>query len=98
MYKADSGEDISNSYDDLAAAFNVPRQVVENYVSKAQAGEAAEAPTLTVTDEAELKDMVGGDDAFTQLSEWAQAIWMKLSWTPTTLLSTATTKRPLHGL
>ena len=72
MYKADSGEDISGSYDDLAAAFNVPRQVVENYVAKAQAGEAAEAPTLTVTDEAELKDMVGGDDAFTQLSEWAQ--------------------------
>ena len=32
MFKADSGEDISNTYDDLAAAFNVPRQVVENYV------------------------------------------------------------------
>ncbi len=72
MYKADSGEDISGNYDDLAAAFNVPRQVVENYVAKAQAGEAAETPILTVTDEAQLKDMVGGDDAFTQLSEWAQ--------------------------
>ena len=32
MFKADSREYISNTYDDLAAAFNVPRQVVENYV------------------------------------------------------------------
>lgn len=31
MWQADSGKDISGHYDALAEAFNVPRQVVENY-------------------------------------------------------------------
>jgi hypothetical protein len=73
MWQADQGQDISNHYDDLAAAFNVPRQVVENYVSKAQAAPTA-APSgdgLSDGDIAELKGMVGGDDAFTRLSQWA---------------------------
>ena len=71
MFKADSGQDISNSYDDLAAAFNVPRQVVENYVSKAQSGQSLDVQQLSGSDEAELKAMVGGDEGFAQLSEWA---------------------------
>ena len=75
MFKADAGEDISNTYDDLAAAFNVPRQVVENYVSKAQAGGSEDAgpAELSSQDEADIKEIVGGDQGFTELSEWAQA-------------------------
>lgn len=72
MWKADSGQDISSSYDDLAAAFNVPRQVVENYVSKAKGGNPAPAGDgLTAADVAEIKSMVGGDQQFTELSQWA---------------------------
>jgi hypothetical protein len=73
MWQADQGQDISNHYDTLAEAFNVPRQVVENYVSKAQpaATEAAETATLTAEDAAQLKAMVGGDEGFQQLSAWA---------------------------
>lgn len=75
MFKADSGEDISNTYDDLAAVFNVPRQVVENYVSKAQAGGSEDVvpAELSSQDEADIKEIVGGDQGFTELSEWAQA-------------------------
>lgn len=72
MWKADSGEDISTHFDDLAETFNVPRQVVENYVAKARP--AAPAPSgdgLTESDAAELKAMVGGDEGFQQLSQWA---------------------------
>lgn len=73
MWRADQGQDISNSFDDLAEVFQVPRQVVQNYVSKAQAKAAPAAPagTLSDADAAELKGMVGGDEAFTRLSQWA---------------------------
>jgi hypothetical protein len=72
MFKADQGQDISEHYDALAETFNVPRQVVENYVSKAQAAPAAQAAGLTEADTAQLKAMVGGDEGFQQLSQWAQ--------------------------
>ena len=71
MFKADNGQDISEHYDTLAEVFNVPRQVVENYVSKAQPAGAAAATGLTHADAAGLKAMVGGDDAFQELSGWA---------------------------
>ena len=73
MFKADSGQDISDHYDTLAETFGVPRQVVENYVSKAQVQATPPAPQgqLTDADTAELKAMIGGDDAFTKLSQWA---------------------------
>lgn len=71
MFKADQGQDISEHYDTLAETFGVTRQVVENYVSKAQALAPAEAPGLTDSDAAELKGMVGGDAAFDKLSQWA---------------------------
>jgi hypothetical protein len=70
MWKADSGQDISEHFDALAETFGVSRQVVENYVAKAQGG-AAEAPSLTESDTAALKELVGGDDAFKDLSGWA---------------------------
>jgi hypothetical protein len=72
MWQADQGQDISNHYDTLAEAFNVPRQVVENYVSRTQAPAAAESPGLSEQDAAQLKAMVGGDEGFQQLSQWAQ--------------------------
>jgi len=72
MWQADNGKDISNHYDTLAEAFNVPRQVVENYISKAQpAPAAAPATGLSADDATELKAMVGGDQGFQDLSNWA---------------------------
>jgi hypothetical protein len=71
MFKADQGQDISEHYDTLAETFGVTRQVVKNYVSKAQGSAPAEAPGLTESDAAELKAMVGGDAAFSKLSQWA---------------------------
>ena len=72
MFKADNGEDISDHYDALAETFQVPRQVVENYVSKSQTQEvASEGAELTEADAAELKSMVGGEEQFTKLSQWA---------------------------
>ena len=43
MWKADNGGDISEHYDALAQAIGVPKNVVENYVSKAQATEDADS-------------------------------------------------------
>ena len=73
MYRADSGEDISEHFGTLAETFGVSEQVVENYVSKAQAGEAAEAGGLTDADASALMDSVGGQEAFNQLSGWAKS-------------------------
>jgi len=70
MFKADNGQDISEHYDTLAETFNVPRQVVENYVAKANAT-PQQAAGLTESDASQLKAMVGGDDGFQQLSQWA---------------------------
>lgn len=76
MQTADSGGDISEHFDVLAETFGVPRQVVENYVSKAGAvpGGAEAQPVaseLTEADTAELKQMVGGEEKFAELSGWA---------------------------
>lgn len=70
MFRADSGEDVSSHYDALAEAFNVPRQVVENYVAKAQALTGQQAG-LSEADTAQIKSMVGGDEGFAELSKWA---------------------------
>lgn len=73
MHQADNGEDISQHYDTLAETFGVTRQVVENYVAKAQAGEPAAETGLSDADAAEIKAMVGGDEGFNELSQWAAA-------------------------
>lgn len=73
MHQADNGEDISQHYDTLAETFGVTRQVVENYVAKAQASEPAAEAGLTDADAAEIKAMVGGDEGFNELSQWAAA-------------------------
>lgn len=72
MYRADSGEDISEHYGTLAETFNVPQQVVENYVQGAQ-GEASQGEGLTEADASALMDSVGGQEAFNALSGWAKA-------------------------
>ena len=71
MFKADSGEDISAHYDALAETFQVPRQVVENYVNGAQA-EPVAGEGLTDSVVAQIKSEVGGDAQFQQLTAWAQ--------------------------
>ena len=73
MYKADSGGDISEHYDTLAETFNVPRQVVENYVNGAKAPQSVEAEGLTEEQEQGVRDEVGGDEAYAQLGKWAGA-------------------------
>ena len=72
MWKADNGGDISEHYDALAEAVGVPRQVVENYVAKAQAGDGV-VSEMTAADEAQIMSEVGGQEAFQQLSGWARA-------------------------
>jgi len=66
------GDDIS-SYVEKLTGTGIPRQVIEQYLARAEAqGSApAEAPGLTESDAAELKNMVGGDAAFDKLSQWA---------------------------
>lgn len=71
MWTADNGGDISEHYDALSQAIGVPRQVVENYVSKAQ---TADVPGgLTDADEAQIISEVGGQESFQALSGWAKA-------------------------
>lgn len=70
MWTADNGGDISEHYDTLAQAIGVPRQVVENYVAKAQ---PASAPAgMSDADEAQIINEVGGQEAFQALSGWAR--------------------------
>ena len=70
MWQADNGGDISQHYDALAEAVGVPRQVVENYVSKAQAG-SSEAGGLSPEEGAAIKNEFGGEEEFNRLSTWA---------------------------
>jgi hypothetical protein len=71
MWQADNGGDISQHYDALAEAVGVPRQVVENYVSKAQAG-SGEPAELSDADQTEIVNEIGGWDEFNRLSKWAK--------------------------
>ena len=71
MWQADNGGDISEHYDALAEAVGVPRQVVENYVSKAQAGNS-EAGGLSAEEGAAIKNEFGGEEEFNRLSAWAR--------------------------
>lgn len=73
MWNADQGADISQHYDTLAETFKVPRQVVENYVSKAQSAPSAGEAGLSEADATELLQGVGGQENFDQLSGWAKS-------------------------
>jgi len=67
--KWEQGEDLSSYVEKLEAA-GIPRPVVEQYLAQ-PAGDDAPAAELTADDTAALKDMVGGDKGFQQLSQWA---------------------------
>ena len=73
MWNADQGGDISEHYDTLAETFKVPRQVVENYVSKAQSASSAGEAGLSDADATQILDGVGGQEGFDQLSGWARS-------------------------
>ena len=73
MWNADQGADISEHYDMLAETFSVPRQVVENYVSKAQSSESSAGEGLSDADATALLNSVGGQENFNQLSGWAKS-------------------------
>ena len=71
MWKADSGGDISEHYDALAEAIGVPRQLVENYVAKAQSTRA-ESVAVSDADEAAIINEIGGREEFDNLARWAR--------------------------
>lgn len=73
MWNADQGADISEHYDTLAQTFKVPRQVVENYVSKAQSASSDGDAGLSDADATALLNSVGGQENFNQLSSWAKS-------------------------
>jgi len=67
----ESGEDYSAYIPKLAEATGYPAGVVEQYLASFHPAPAAAQADLSASDEAELKALVGGDDSFTQLSQWA---------------------------
>ena len=73
MWNADQGADISEHYDTLAETFKVPRQVVENYVSKAQSAPSTDEAGFSDAEAAEIMQGVGGEDNFKLLSSWAKS-------------------------
>ncbi|MAB08578.1 MAG: hypothetical protein CML50_21525 [Rhodobacteraceae bacterium] len=71
MWQADQGGDISQHYDALAEAVGVPRQVVENYVAKAQAG-GSEPGEISDSEQASIVNEIGGQAEFESLASWAR--------------------------
>ena len=63
----EQGQDLSGYVEKLEAA-GIPRPVVEQYLSRPEQAEAVE---FTDADTTELKALVGGDEGFQQLSQWA---------------------------
>lgn len=75
--KVYAGQDVSSYVDALVEKGGLPREVVETYlqgVAPAKASSPADGSTgFTEADVSELKAMVGGDEQFQQLSQWAVA-------------------------
>jgi hypothetical protein len=74
--KVKAGEDVSSYVDALVNQGGLPREVVETYLQGVKPAAAPAQPQgegLTEADAAELKAMVGGDQRFQQLSQWAVA-------------------------
>ena len=73
MHSADNGGDISEHYDTLAETFNVPRSLVEGFVSTyGKSGQAVESTTeLTAAEEEQIINEVGGAESYKQMGEWA---------------------------
>ena len=78
--KVYAGEDVSNYVDALVEKGGLPRSVVETYLQGVAPVKAnppvtpdSSAQGLTEADVAELKALVGGEQQFQQLSQWAVA-------------------------
>lgn len=78
--KVYAGQDVSSYVDALVEKGGLPRQVVETYLQGVAPAKAnppgtpdSSAQGLTDADVSELKAMVGGDQQFQQLSQWAVA-------------------------
>ena len=72
--KVYAGQDVSSYVDALVNQGGLPREVVETYLQGVKPAAApAQQPSsgLTDADVAELKGLVGGDQQFQQLSQWA---------------------------
>jgi len=72
--KVYAGQDVSSYVDALVDQGGLPREVVETYlqgVKPAAAPAQQQSSGLTEADAAELKAMVGGNEQFQQLSQWA---------------------------
>lgn len=78
--KVEAGEDVSNYVDALVEKGGLPRQLVETYLQgvapakgNAPAQPDGSASGLSEADVTELKALVGGEEQFQQLSQWAIA-------------------------
>jgi hypothetical protein len=72
--KVYAGQDVSSYVDALVNQGGLPREVVETYlqgVAPAKAPAQQPSSGLSDADVAELKGLVGGDQQFQQLSQWA---------------------------
>jgi len=70
MQRADAGEDVSESYEALAEVFNVSTEVIDNYIQSAQASQG-DTPVLNQQDGIDVRNAIGGDQAFKDVTEWA---------------------------
>ena len=74
--KVYAGQDVSSYVDALVNQGGLPREVVETYlqgIKPAAAPAQQQGEGLTEADAAELKALVGGEQKFQQLSQWAVA-------------------------
>lgn len=72
--KVQAGEDVSSYVDALVEKGGLPRDLVQTYLQGvAPASPDGSAGGLSEADVAELRGMVGGDQQFQQLSQWAIA-------------------------
>ncbi len=67
------GEDTSAMRDKLAGALGIPAQLIERYEAAFRPAAAADttAPGLSEEDAAAVRSLVGGDQQFAKLSQWA---------------------------
>lgn len=70
--KWEAGEDVS-SYVDKLVETGIPRQVIDQYLARPAAEAASQSAGLSDADAAELKALVGGEEQFQSISQWAAA-------------------------
>lgn len=68
-----AGGDVSAAVEALATKADLPKSVVQTYLDGVKASSPAAAPPLSDADVAAIRQSVGGDEKFKQLSGWALA-------------------------